>query len=307
VFASTVKRIGHRAGIEISRYRPVAARRMNLLRHVGVKTVFDVGANQGQYGAGLRSSGYDGTILSFEPLGAAFAKLQARTRFDDAWSVYRLALGDDDGEALLHVASKPGSSSLLPMRREHESGAPGVITTGVETVRVARLDALGLVVPSPILLKLDVQGYEDRVVAGAVETLREVALIECELSLDELYEGQPTFRRMIDLLGDHGFEIIDLDPFFYAKTDGRVLSIDGIFSRASTGDSRSRPQSSTLERIPSLTGWQDVTHDSETGLEASPGVSRRLFGRSRATRSRGSSSGSFALAGRRCLKLFCRV
>jgi FkbM family methyltransferase len=231
VLAQTVKRIGHRAGIEISRYRPASARRIHLLREVGVKTVFDVGANRGQYGAGLRASGYDGTILSFEPLADTFAKLEARTRLDNDWSVYRLALGEDDGEAVLNVASKSGSSSLLPMRREHQAGCPNAIMIGIETIRVARLDALDLSVQPPALLKLDVQGYEDRVLLGSVKTLRHVGLIECELSLDQLYEGQATFRRMIDLLGDHGFEIIDLDPFFYDKTDGRVLSIDAMFRR----------------------------------------------------------------------------
>lgn len=229
MLADTVKRIGHRAGIEISRYRPASTRRKRVLRDMAVKTVLDVGANTGQYAAALRASGYDGPILSFEPLAGAFAELEARARSDNDWDAYRVALGDNDGEAVLNVASNLASSSLLPMRPEHQAGAPDVITTGTETTWVARLDALDLPIKPPAMLKIDVQGYENRVLAGAEKTLRHVAVIECELSLDELYEGQPTFRQMIDLLGDRGFKIIDLDPFFYDKTDGRVLSIDAMF------------------------------------------------------------------------------
>jgi FkbM family methyltransferase len=231
VLADKLKRIGHRVGIEVGRHRPASARRIRLLTDMGVKTVLDIGANIGQYAAELRSSGYDGTILSFEPLAVPFSELLARSRTDSDWQAYRLALGDNDGEAVLYVASNLASSSLLAMRREHEAGAPEVTMIGTETSRVARLDALNLCIQPPAMLKLDVQGYEDRVLDGAAKTLRNVALIECELSLDELYEGQPTFRHMIDLLGDSGFKIIDLDPFFYDKTDGRVLSVDAMFRR----------------------------------------------------------------------------
>lgn len=231
MLADKVKRIGHRVGIEVGRYRPASARRIRLIREMGVKTVLDVGANIGQYAAELRSSGYDGMILSFEPLAKPFSELVARSRTDNDWQAYRLALGDNDGEAVLYVASKLGSSSLLAMRSEHQAGAPEVTMIGTETTRVARLDVLNLSVQPPAMLKLDVQGYEDRVLAGGAKTLRNVALIECELSLDELYEGQPSFRHMIDLLGDRGFKIIDLDPFFYDKTDGRVLSVDAMFRR----------------------------------------------------------------------------
>jgi hypothetical protein len=37
---------------------------------------------------------------------------------------------------------------------------------------------------------------------------------------------------MIDRLADLGFEIVDLDPFFYDLEDGRVLALDALFARA---------------------------------------------------------------------------
>ncbi len=59
----------------------------------------------------------------------------------------------------------------------------------------------------PALLKIDVQGYEEHVLAGATNVLAAVSLIECEVSIARLYEGQPSFRQMIDRLDDLGFEI----------------------------------------------------------------------------------------------------
>jgi FkbM family methyltransferase len=231
VLAKTVKRLAHRVGVEVSHYRPASARRYRSIRDAGVKTVLDVGAGTGQYAAGLRAAGYKRRIVSFEPLMTAFAELEARVAEDEGWELHRVALGDNDEVAVLNVASNLASSSLLQMRAEHHAGAPDVTMTGTETTPVARLDTFDLKIEPPAMLKLDVQGYEDRVLVGAENTLRHVALIECELSLDQLYEGQPTFRQMIDLLGDRGFQIIDLDPFFYDKTDGRVLSVDAMFRR----------------------------------------------------------------------------
>ena len=231
VIEEGIKRLGRRAGIEISRYRPFAARRDRHLLETGIATVIDVGANTGEYGAGLRASGFDGRIISLEPLTSAFALLARRAKMDDAWECHNVAVGASDGEAIINVASNLASSSLLPMRAEHRVGAPEVTYVGHERVQLRRLDALALGVEGPALLKVDVQGYEQQVLAGAANTLRTVLLIECEVSIAPLYAGQPSFRQMIAGLADLGFEMSDIDPFFYDRSDGRVLSVDAMFSR----------------------------------------------------------------------------
>jgi hypothetical protein len=79
--------------------------------------------------------------------------------------------------------------------------------------------------------KVDTQVYEDHVIAGAPLILSTVAILECELSLAHLYEGQPSFRSMIDRASHLGFELVDIDPFFRERATGRVLSMDAIFVR----------------------------------------------------------------------------
>jgi FkbM family methyltransferase len=231
IFYELVRRLGRRAGIEISRYRPFAARRMQLLRVNSISTVIDVGANIGGYGSELRAFGYTGQIISLEPLASAFAELSRRAEPDPNWQCLNIAAGERNGNTIINVASQSVSSSLLPMRAEHRLGAPATFYTGQERICLRRLDSLDLAVTSPTMLKVDTQGYEDHVIAGAPLILSTVAILECELSLAHLYEGQPSFRSMIDRASDLGFELVDIDPFFRDRATGRVLSMDAIFVR----------------------------------------------------------------------------
>lgn len=210
----------------------MGARRAARLISRNIGAVLDVGANVGQYASDLRQFGYRGLIISFEPLSSAFAELRRRSAEDSLWHCYQMALGDTDGEGVVNVASNLASSSFLPMRSEHRNAAPSISYIGTETVRVRRLDSLNIEFSAPAMLKLDVQGFENRVLAGASETLRPIALIECELSVTTLYDGQPSFRDMIDIFANLGFEVIDLDPAFYDPRDGRILSADVTFSRS---------------------------------------------------------------------------
>jgi FkbM family methyltransferase len=226
-----VKRAGRRLGLDISHYRPFSRRRASRVHELGIRTVVDVGANAGQYGRALRAVGYTGAIISLEPLAAAFAELERTASADSSWECLKVAAGAEEVSAQLNVASNTTSSSLLSMTDEHTAGAPTVATVGHEVVTVRPLDELVLPAEPPVMLKLDVQGYEANVLAGAERLLSSTALLECELSLARLYEGQESFAGMVAMLDDYGFALVDLDPFFYDPRDGRVLALDGLFVR----------------------------------------------------------------------------
>ncbi len=223
------KEVARRLGLDISRYRPLAARVVARLNE-GVPLVIDVGASRGQYATELRRYGYRGDIVSFEPVEEAFGALKAAAAGDAKWTCHHVALGATAGEARINVASNLASSSLLEMEATHRTGAPSVSFIGAETVRVVRLDDV-LDDDRPTLLKLDVQGYEDRVFDGAATTLARAVLLQCELLTAELYAGQAPLGALVDRLDALGFELVDLDPVFWDVTDGRVLAVDGLFAR----------------------------------------------------------------------------
>ena len=228
-----LRRVARHVGLEVSRYRPAGARRNLLLAKHGIETVLDVGANQGQYGVELRQFGYSGRIVSFEPLSEAFEALYATAGADPSWECHRVALGDSDTTSEIGVASNLASSSFLPMLDAHHDAAPGVSMTGSETVEIRTLDSMDLELTGPTLLKLDVQGYEDRVLRGAQALLADVKLIECEVSLEPLYESQLTFLPMLDLLRESGFELLRLEPGIRDQGGrGAIVQYDAIAARA---------------------------------------------------------------------------
>ena len=210
--ASVVKGAARHVGLELSRYRPASMRRKELIDKYHIEMVLDVGANRGLYGSELRTSGFTGRIVSFEPLSSAYRALAQRAALDPGWECWQLALGDRTGVAELNIASNFASSSFFLMLDAHARFAPHVTAVGVERVAMRTLDSLRLRLEGPTLMKLDVQGYEPRVLKGAAASLEQVVLIECEMAVEPLYESQLALRDMLNLLHELGFDLVALEP-----------------------------------------------------------------------------------------------
>jgi FkbM family methyltransferase len=226
---ATLKRAGQRAGLEIRRYRPGARRRAELLAQQGIELVIDVGANRGQYGAELREHGYRGRIVSFEPSSEAFETLLRRSAADELWSARQLAASDQNG--VVELGAADNFSSLLPVEERLATLFPEAVRRRRERVAACRLDAAGIELPAPgaTLLKLDVQGYESRALAGAAGIRESIVMIESELSVVALYRGQPLLDEMICRLREDGYQMVGLDPTLRDRRTGEYLQFDGLF------------------------------------------------------------------------------
>lgn len=226
-----IKRTVNRFGFEVSR-DPFARRLVRLSEALGVRSVVDVGANSGQYARLLRGNGYRGRILSCEPLAVPFGKLHAAATTDPGWDTVRAALGRAPGRVTVHVAGNSYSSSVLDMLPAHVDAAPDSACVGHEDVPMTTVDALlGGEVTEPVLLKMDVQGYEAEVLAGAERTLPSIAAVQAELSLVPLYGAQPLMDDIVRHLDDRGFALWSLEPGFRDARTGRMLQCDGVFVR----------------------------------------------------------------------------
>lgn len=207
------------------------------LKHFNVDLVLDVGANKGQFSSQLRSIGFDGKIVSFEPLSEAHKLLSETSSSDNKWIAHpRCAIGDHDGEIEINIAGNSVSSSILPMLNSHSNAAPGSSYINHEKTPIFKLDT---VAPSYFkeaknpFIKIDTQGFEWQVLDGAEIILPQVRGILCELSLVDLYQGQHLWLEMIQRLEKLGFTLWSLQQGFTDQQTGRSLQMDAIFFRAS--------------------------------------------------------------------------
>jgi FkbM family methyltransferase len=232
---SQLRLLVNRAGYDVTRDH-FKHRFVYALHQAGIDSVLDIGANVGQFGAQLRRAGFSGRIHSVEPLQNAFAQLQVSAAGDGRWTAQCAAVSAAPGTLRINVSGNSVSSSVLPMLDRHAEAAPQAQYVGAEDVVATTVDAIVAehrLDPERTLLKIDVQGYEDEVLAGAAKSLDRFVGVRTEMSLVALYDGQLLMPEMVDLLTGHGLELWYLEPGFVDPQSRRLLQLDGLFLRPS--------------------------------------------------------------------------
>lgn len=231
-----VKRLFHTFGLDIVRLKNVPRGTLAGLRHRPIRTVIDCGANQGQFARYISSLFPDASLYCFEPLREPFQSLTAWVATQgNSVCCFNVALGHREGEVVIHQHVNHSVSSSLLVSTDHEvSVFPQTLNQREVTVPLSTLDSaleyfLDEMAPE-ILLKLDVQGYEDRVLRGAANLLQRVHACLLEVSVDPMYAGQATFKDLVMLLDEYDLEYAgNLDQSY--GEDGRVMWLDALFVR----------------------------------------------------------------------------
>lgn len=189
---------------------------IGMLRPERLTRVVDVGANprnETPYQKLLSMGGCE--VWGFEPQEDAFAKLVAENRPREHYFPYAVGTG---GPATLHVCRGSGMTSLLRPREEtfralgrFDRRAQVLRKVSIETRRLDDLPDL----PDFDLLKIDVQGSEVSVFAGARTKLARAMAVITEVAAIPLYHDQPLLDAQMRSLGELGFH---LHRFLYWKS-----------------------------------------------------------------------------------------
>jgi FkbM family methyltransferase len=208
-----------------NRFKIINANNINLL--------LDVGANAGQFGKRMREYGFNHKIISFEPVADTFSLLKSVAEKDGNWEAVNLGLGDKNESLTINVAKNSQSSSFLDMHETHIKARPNSVYIAEQLATIKRLDELLPQIVNGnerIMLKIDTQGYEKKVIDGCEGIFNMINLIQMEMNLTTLYIGELDFVGKISYLNNLGFELVSIESGF-SDSNGRVLTVDGIFQR----------------------------------------------------------------------------
>ena len=150
--------------------------------------IWDVGAHKGETALRFRQSYPSATIRSFEPIGKNYEELSASSANLGAHHAYRMALGAERERLGMRIRRASVLHSLTPNLNKPEPDDLGEEEVEVETVDDFRKDQE---IERVHLLKLDVEGYETKVLEGARATLEagQIDFIYLEVGLDDRFNS----------------------------------------------------------------------------------------------------------------------
>ncbi len=214
---------------------PEIYQRMNgsWLHQAGIRTVLDIGANTGQFTRTMHALLPDATIYAFEPQADTFETLKNNLAVSNKLHAIHTAVGDKVGETTFHQNAFAQSSSVLPLTDLHKEAFPWAVESTEVRVPITTLDAMqgDLDIVPALLIKIDVQGFEDRVLRGGEAVIRRASNVLIETAYESLYEGEATFGSVYDAMLSLGFHFRgNLDQVRNPET-GLPLYADALFVR----------------------------------------------------------------------------
>ena len=188
--------------------------------------IYDIGAYRGGWTKVAAQVFPDAQFVLFEANADHAAELAA-----SGHKFFTGVLGaDDDAARAFHVprAGDATGASLYVENTTHYAAS----NLQVREVATARLDTLAARerLPAPDLVKIDVQGAELEVLAGASATLAGASALIVEVSLVDYNKGAPLIADVIVALDRIGFKCADVCEVHRTPANF-VLQLDLLFAR----------------------------------------------------------------------------
>jgi len=202
----------------------------DLLKEYQFRTILDIGANDGEFAKNAREIFPHTKIYSFEPIPAVYQKLKEYFIEDKNFVAYNYALGNFSGDSVFYMNEFSPSSSLLEMKEHKEHFDIALEETPI-SIKLERLDDFDFSeeIKRPLLVKIDVQGYELEVIKGGSEIIKSADAVVTEVSFTELYKDQPLFDEIYEALRSFGFKYAGNIEQLFSPVDGKLLQADAFF------------------------------------------------------------------------------
>jgi FkbM family methyltransferase len=192
--------------------------------------VVDIGANNGQWIAAVRSHGYDGEAMCIEPLKTNYNKLKMGSSRNTV--AINCAVGNKNGYMYINQASNDGlSSSILELDDYHINAVPDIKYTGKEKVKISKLSKiLETNTHKKLFVKIDTQGYEFEVLKSInKKNFNIIHAFEIETNLVSTYKNLTLIEDVIKFLRNKGYRPLRIENGFGMPNFGQQLQVDILF------------------------------------------------------------------------------
>jgi FkbM family methyltransferase len=195
-----------------------------------IECIIDIGSNNGKFIEISKKNFPYKKIYAFEPLDECMVNLKRKFGEDSNISLFQIALGDREGEIDFYKNSHLDSSSVLKTSEYHDEVFAFSKELSKSTVKVSSLDNVlkGKNVDHA-LIKIDVQGYEDRVLRGSRRILKSASVVLTEVAFVELYKNQANFNDVYSVMNLNGFYFGGMIDIIKNPEVGEIISGDALF------------------------------------------------------------------------------
>lgn len=176
---------------------------------------WDIGANVGHFSVlASRTVGPAGSVISIEPSPVNLAFLRRNLKLNRC------------GNVSVHAVAAAAESASLRLDTQSGRGTHHIDPTGDTVVRAESIDGLiGAGAPPPSFVKIDVEGFEESVLAGMTECLR-----KHQPKLMVAVHSESLERSTISMLSEFGYRVQtriaeskgDVELLFFHDSDGEV-------------------------------------------------------------------------------------
>lgn len=204
--------------------------------------ILDIGANKGQSIDRFIKIFNNPTIHSFEPIKSEFDLMNSKFRDFDNIILNNYAMGEIQDTREFNITAKTANSSFnthnnesdwIKIRsKQHNTSTSDYIKQKID-VKINTVD--NYVKENKIskidLLKIDTEGYEDKVLEGSYESLKsnKIAAIATEIILDNVYDKYFNFSDIEKYLIPNNFRLVGLDLVNNNLFSGLVFVADAYY------------------------------------------------------------------------------
>jgi FkbM family methyltransferase len=167
-----------------------------LLKKVdNINTIIDIGSNKGQFSILARSFFPSSKIYSFDPQ-KKYLDIQKKILKKKDINYFNIGIGNKKRLKKFFITSREDSSSFLKPKRINNKNYE---IKNIKKIKIDKLDNLIDIkkIKGPVLIKIDIQGYELEALKGAKKILKVADYLIAEISYQKIYDNQVS---NIDLL-----------------------------------------------------------------------------------------------------------